>query len=148
MAEAYPGCDILYDNRLRELGNNRADHSPFPDRNFVREFADIRPTAQPFTAGLLNHPNGETWMHFRARVGMFIEEIARAHRSQVVVVVCHDGVIEAAFNHIFNLGPWPPCEIWDHIHNTAVTYFELAQKLTGSTWQLHYHNRIGHLKGH
>ena len=54
-------------------------------------------------------------------------EIVAAHRRQRVLVVCHGGVIEFAFDHIFNIGPWRRCEVWTH--NTGVTHFEYVEHL-------------------
>jgi probable phosphoglycerate mutase len=60
-----------------------------------------------------------------------------------VAAVCHGGVVESVFDHIFNIGPWRRCEIWDH--NTAVTYFEYLEQSGRELWRLHYHNRIDHI---
>ncbi len=87
---------------------------------------------------------GETFMHFRTRVGIFIEDILEQHHDEVVLVVCHGGVVECVFDHVFNVGPWRRCEIWDH--NTAITLFEHVQHPGREVWRLHYHNRIDHLR--
>jgi len=88
---------------------------------------------------------GESYMHFRTRVGIFIEEMAATQRGQTVLVVCHGGVVEAAFDHIFNVGPWRRCEVWDH--NTAMTCFEYVEHPGREVWRLHFHNRVEHLVG-
>jgi probable phosphoglycerate mutase len=84
-------------------------------------------------------------MHFRVRVGLLIEELVVKHRDQVVIVVCHGGVIEAVFDHLFNIGPWRRCEIWNH--NTGLSYFEYVEHPRRETWRLHFHNSNAHLHG-
>ena len=80
----------------------------------------------------------------RTRVGLFVEEVVDRHKDEVVVAVCHGGVVECVFGHVFNVGPWGRCEVWDH--NTAVSHFEyVAAPGKRSVWRLHYHNRVEHL---
>jgi probable phosphoglycerate mutase len=88
--------------------------------------------------------NGETFIHFRTRVGLVIEDLVEEYRDDCVIAVCHGGVIEAAFDHIFNIGPWRRCEIWNH--NTGITYFEYVAHPNRETWRLHYNNRFSHLE--
>lgn len=144
-ANAAYALPIHFDDRLREVGNNRFDHSPWPNEDLPKDYADFWGSARPFSPVVLKGDLGETFMHFRTRVGLFIEEITAAHRGQTVLVVCHGGVVEAAFDHIFNIGPWRRCEVWDH--NTAVTHFEFVEHPGREVWRLHYHNRIEHLAG-
>ena len=64
-------------------------------------------------------------MHFRTRVGLFIEDLVECCRGNTIVAVCHGGVVEAAFDHIFNIGPWRRTEIWNT--NTGITHFEYVE---------------------
>ncbi len=82
-------------------------------------------------------------MHFRARVGLFIEEVAERYRDQAVVAVCHGGVIETVFDHVFNIGPWRRCEVWSH--NTGITHLEYVAHPERETWRLRCHSRVEHL---
>ena len=144
VAAAY-GRNIVFDDRLREIGNNRLDHTPWPNDALPRDFAEFWASARPFAPLVLNVDLGESYMHFRTRVGILVEELVENHRGQTVAVVAHGGVVEAVFDHVFNIGPWRRCEIWDH--NTAVTYFEYVEHAGRETWRLHYHNRTEHLIG-
>ncbi len=137
---------IVYDDRLRELGNNRHDHTPFPSDALPTLTAEYWSTQRPFSPiVVMDEDLGETYMHFRTRVGLFIEQIAERHRGQTVLVVCHGGVVDAAFDHIFNIGPWRRCEIW--CHNTSITHFEFVEHPSREVWRLHFHNRVEHLIG-
>jgi probable phosphoglycerate mutase len=144
VADAYQ-VEIQFDDHLREIGNNRRDHSPWPNDALPKDFADYWASERPFSPLILNEELAENYMHFRTRVGIFVEQIAERHRGQNVAVVAHGGVADAIFDHIFNVGPWRRCEIWDH--NTGVTHFELVGIAGRETWRLHYHNRVEHLVG-
>jgi probable phosphoglycerate mutase len=137
--------EVQFDDRLREIGNNRLDHSPWPNDALPQDYADYWSSERPFAPTILNEALAESYMHFRTRVGIFVEDLTDRHRGQNVAVVAHGGVVEAIFDHVFNIGPWRRCEVWDH--NTAITYFELVQIASRETWRLHYHNRTEHLIG-
>lgn len=141
LAVAY-GQEISFEDRVREIGNNRFDHIPWGVDDDPGEFAGFWASERPF-APVLKEPRSETLMHFRARVGVFIEELVEKHHGQKVFVVCHGGVIEFAFDHIFNIGPWRRCEIWTH--NTGVTHFECVEHPGREVWRLRSHDRIDHL---
>ena len=144
VAEAY-GVEVILDDRLREIGNNRTDHSPWPADTLPSVYSDFWSSERPFASVMTVEAMGESYMHFRTRVGIFIEEMAATQRGQTVLVVCHGGVVEAAFDHIFNVGPWRRCEVWDH--NTAMTCFEYVEHPGREVWRLHFHNRVEHLVG-
>lgn len=137
------GMSFRPEDRLREIGNNRLDHTAWPPDKLPREYADYWSSERPFASIVPSVVGGESYMHFRTRVGLFIEEMVEKHCTQVVLAVCHGGVVEAAFDHIFNVGPWRRCEIW--MHNTAISYFEYVAHPGRETWRLHFHSRVTHL---
>ena len=114
----------------------------WPPGQIPNEYVDFWASARPF-APVLKRPDSESLMHFRTRVGGFIEDLAERHRHQTVLVVCHGGVIEFTFDHIFNVGPWRRCEVWTH--NTGVTHFEFVEHPGRELWRLHSQNRTDHL---
>jgi probable phosphoglycerate mutase len=143
LADAYD-MPLHYDDRLREIGNNRWDHTAWPNDELPKEYADYWASERPFSTVTPLFEGGESYINFRTRVGLFIEELVEKHLDDVVIAVCHGGIIEAAFDHIFNVGPWRRCEIWNH--NTGVTYFEYVAHPRRETWRLHYNNWICHLQ--
>jgi broad specificity phosphatase PhoE len=143
LADAY-NKDILFDHRLREIGSSRSDHSPWDDKDLPSHWPDYWYSEQPFSPVAPQAESCESMMHFRTRVGMFIEEIKQRHQHEHVVIVCHGGVVEAFFAHIFNIGPWQSCEVWDQ--NTAVSYFQYLPDSVRERWRLHFHGRIEHLQ--
>lgn len=141
IARAYD-LPITPDNRLREIGNNRLDHTPWPNDD-LPEYGPYWGSERPFAPITPTRPDGESLMHFRVRVGQFVEEMIEKHRTQTVMVVCHGGVIELAFDHMFNIGPFRRCEVWSK--NTGVAYFEYVEHPLRETWRLHFHGRVQHL---
>jgi len=141
IAAAY-NVPIVNDDRLREIGNNRFDHTPWPSDD-LPEYGSFWGSERPFTTITPDRPDGESMMHFRVRIGLFIEEMLERHRQQTVVAVCHGGVIELAFDHMFNIGPWRRCEVWSK--NTGIARFEYVEHPMRETWRLYYHSRVEHL---
>jgi probable phosphoglycerate mutase len=134
---------LNFEDRLREIGNNRWDHTAWPNDDLPRDYAEYWSSERPFSTVTPYIEGGETFIHFRARVGLFIEELVEMHLGEVILAVCHGGIIEAAFDHIFNIGPWRRCEIWNH--NTGVTHFEYVDHPRRETWRLHFNNSTCHL---
>ncbi|MGH2538104.1 MAG: histidine phosphatase family protein [Candidatus Promineifilaceae bacterium] len=143
LARAY-GLKVYPDDRLREIGNNRWDHTAWPNDELPAEYGDYWASERPFSPSMPGAEGVESYIHFRTRVGLFIEELVESHRDQVILTICHGGVIDAAFDHIFNIGPWRRCEVWNH--NTGITHFEYIAHPRRETWRLHYNNRIAHLQ--
>ena len=109
LAQVYK-IDLQPDDRLREIGNNKLDHTAWPS-NDLPEYSDFWGSERPFSSITPTRAGGESLMHFRIRVGNFIEELIEKHREETIVAVCHGGVIEITFDHIFNVGPWRRSEV-------------------------------------
>lgn len=141
LAAAY-NINITYDERIREVGNNRFDHTPWPSDD-LPEYGDFWGSERPFASITPSRPDGESVMHFRVRVGTFLEELVEKHRSETIIVICHGGVIELTYDHVFNIGPWRRCEVLTQ--NTGVTRFQLVEHPNREIWRLLYHSRTEHL---
>jgi 2,3-bisphosphoglycerate-dependent phosphoglycerate mutase len=142
VALAY-NCALIPDDRVREIGNNQRDHTAWDYVDLPAPYADYWATARPFSPTLRDAERSETFMHARMRVGLFVEEIVQRHRGQTVLVVCHGGVIDCVFDHVFNVGSWRRCELWTS--NTGVGHFEYMEHPGREVWRLHYQNRVDHL---
>jgi broad specificity phosphatase PhoE len=143
IADAYQ-CAIHYHDWLREIGNCRLDHTPWPNDALPPEYADYWSSERPYASITPAVEGGESYMHFRIRVGTAVEQMVEKHRDETVAVVCHGGVIEAVFDHVFNVGPWRRCEMWNS--NTGVTHFEYVAHPLRETWRLRRHNSTLHLQ--
>jgi probable phosphoglycerate mutase len=82
-------------------------------------------------------PGGESWRGFLVRAGDGLEAVARRHPGQVVVVVCHGGVIEAAMSRFLPFGDGPARRSWLQTEHVSLTQFERAQ---GAEWVLRRYN--------
>ena len=143
LATAY-GVEVCLDHRLREIGNNRVDHSPYPEGGSPpqSDWNAFVPTEHPFSP-VTRAEGSESVMHFRIRVASFVEDMIEQHTGQSVIAVCHGGVMGAVFDYCFGIGPWTRCEVWTS--NTAVTHFEYISVPGHETWRLHAHNSVEHL---
>jgi broad specificity phosphatase PhoE len=139
------GLDIVFDDRIREIGNNHTaglpvDESRLP-RTFNPQWADVAPFA-PRTA---EFDDAESWVHLRVRLAQFVDNLAEQHPQQVIYVVTHGGVIAAMFDNVFNVGPYRRCDV--HNVNSSWTLFEYRTDNGREPWLLRHHNRIDHLVG-
>lgn len=151
------GLPVHWDDRLREVGTNAPDGSPIPDAGLQPYLPQIWGTLRPYEPVTVG---GESWMQVRARVGSFIETIVpmpprgmsrtaavpakpTPADDEVVLVVCHAGVIEAFFEYVFEKGPWSVVAV--ETSNTGMTHLEHRPEQYRPDWHLHFHNRIVHL---
>lgn len=137
------GGEIRFDSRLREFGNNRRDHSPYPDEALPESYEEFPLPVFPFHSVTPSEPDGESYWQFRSRVGLFTADVLAAHPEEEVFVVCHGGVINASFDNIFNVGPGRGCDILNP--NTSITFFEHRDAAGREPWRLHFQGRIDHL---
>jgi probable phosphoglycerate mutase len=142
LEEAF-GIKAIPDDRLREIGNNHNNGQAVREANLPRTFATETPDKAPFIQRGIGVDDGESWMHFRIRLGKFTDELLTKHMGETVYVVAHGGVISALFDNIFNVGPYRRGMV-DTI-NTAWTHFEYRPELGHEPWILFSHNRIDHL---
>lgn len=159
-AEAIAGSldlPVEWDHRLREVGTVFPDGSPIPEEQLQPFVPQMWGTLRPYEPVTVD---GESWMQVRARVGAFIESLipmpprgvsrtmqhvsqAMEHCDQVVVVVCHAGVIEAFLEYVFEKGPWSVVSV--ETSNTGMTHLEFIPMPDRPDWHLHFHNRVVHL---
>jgi broad specificity phosphatase PhoE len=139
------GLDVLFDHRIREIGNNRIDHTPYDEGNSPpqSDWAAFWPSERPFARVTITE-GGESSMHFRVRVASFIEEMLEQRRGKTIIAVCHGGVMDAIFDYCFGIGPWRRCEVITN--NTGITHFEYVAIPGRETWRLWEHNSIDHLR--
>jgi len=135
---------VEYDDRIREVGTAYGDGRPFPMDKLPGYTLDMWGSIQPYkpiTEG------GENWMQFRARVGDFLEGVLESlpedHLKLRVGVVCHGGVIEGFFEHIFQKGPWSAVVVLSN--NTGLTHLEYRPTPGMPSWRLLYQNSTRHL---
>ena len=91
-------------------------------------------------------PNAETWAEFAARIGSALQDLARRHEGEHVVIACHGGVIEAS---LVTFGQLAVSREWRmQIDNTSITEWELRDYddfQRGPRWTLVRFNDAAHL---
>jgi 2,3-bisphosphoglycerate-dependent phosphoglycerate mutase len=142
LAAAYD-LPITFDDRLREIGNCMADHSPVPVEKLPRSAFYDKKDEDPFMPMVKDLEGVETYMHFRSRVGLFLSNLVRENQGKRIAVVCHGGVVNGIFDHAFNVGPYRRADIW--VPNTGITFFEYLYEPYVEPWRLHYACRTEHL---
>ena len=98
-------------------------------------------------------PGGESWAGFSARVGGALLGAASEHAGETVVIVCHGGVVEAAFASLGGLPLRRPFDV--RIENTSLTEwsYQPAEGDLGNAghrlarWRLDRFNDAAHLAG-
>lgn len=146
------GVAVQPDDRLREIGTAYPDGRPVPQAELMPYVPDMWGTMRPYepvTSG------GESWMQFRSRVGSFVEGLVPARdrfgdaavaaelENEIVLVVCHAGVIEAVFEYVFEKGPWSVVAV--NTSHTGISHLQYRPLPHLPDWWLHYHNRVDHL---
>lgn len=151
------GVEVEWEHRLREVGTVHPDGAPIAEAELQPYLPEIWGTLRPYEPVTVG---GESWMQVRARVGSFVESLipmpprgtsrtmqhgteAVAQNDDVVVVVCHAGVIEAFLEYVFEKGPWSVVAV--ETSNTGMTHLEFRPHPNRPDWHLHYHNRVVHL---
>ena len=76
LAQVY-GCETCFEDRVREIGNNRIDHTAWPEDEAPNRYSPVWVTARPFSPTMHDAETSETYMHTRVRVGLFIEELVQ-----------------------------------------------------------------------
>ncbi len=89
-------------------------------------------------------PAGESWNSFHERVGRTLDRLAREYPEQVVVAVCHAGVIIASLRILLGI-PHPGTGTQLRPTNTGLT--EWVHDPERQRWTLHTFNDAAHLVG-
>ncbi|MEM7336595.1 MAG: histidine phosphatase family protein [Chloroflexota bacterium] len=144
VSNAYKNVTPIPEPRIREIGNNQVTKDPWPNEE-LPEYGNYWGSERPFHSITPDHPGGESLMHFRIRIGEFFEDLVEKHDGETVVAVCHGGVIEMAFDHMFNIGPWRRAEVFTK--NTGISRFEYGHTPHREYWRIYYHSRMDHLIG-
>lgn len=133
----------ITDDRIRELGNSALDGTALPEATLPRQFNARKAHTNPFINRGVDVVKGESWMHFRTRIGQFTDDLLDKHLGQTVYVVAHGGVMSALFDNIYNVGPYRRAR--SHTDNTGWSCFEYRADGSREHWEVYHHNRIDHL---
>ena len=134
---------IIYDDEVQELRPGEADGMDEEEARAKFGVPSFRqnPFQQLFRTG-------ESWPQFALRVGIALDRITRDHADKTIVVVCHGGVIQAAFVYFMQLSSFMPPPVEFHDYNTAITHWQyLPRENRPPRWSLERYNDAAHLRG-
>ena len=136
------GLPVVVDDALGE-------HDPGPDcdglgfADFVDRFG--MPDWETDPHGV-TFPGGETVAEFHHRAGRAISRLVAEHAGGAIVVVCHGGVVDAAFRSLLRLPMTGGFDL--HTLNTSLTEFTRIPTPGRTTrWRLVRYNDAAHLAG-
>ncbi|HXX89240.1 MAG TPA: histidine phosphatase family protein [Acidimicrobiales bacterium] len=130
------GLAVVPDCGLCELHPGEGDGLPWAA--FLERFGEPDWDRDPTTPLA---PGGESWNGFVARAAAALEALARRHRGETVVAVCHAGVVEASLIRFVPAEGGRRLKLrTDH---TALTEWELDE----GGWRLLRYNDATHLLG-
>ena len=86
-------------------------------------------------------PGGESWSSFVARASRAVTRLAQAHRGELIVVVCHAGVIESTLLAFLPVAP-ERGRLRLPTEHTSLTEWELDDE----GWRLVRYNDAAHLR--
>lgn len=144
IAPAIGDLDVVERDDLREF-----DIGPEGDGMAWEELEQRFPTPDVWTPFHHHVPGAETWASFAARVGGALDDIARTHRGETVVVACHGGVVEHSFTAFHGRGMtgWLGAVL---IQNCGITEWQHQERpempwVKERTWSLVRHNDHSHV---
>jgi probable phosphoglycerate mutase len=120
------------------------EHDPGPECDGLSFDAFIARFGRPDWDGdpdAVWFPGGETLAQFHRRVDRAIRRIAEQHVDGTAAIVCHGGVIDAAFRLLLQLPARGSFDLWTS--NTSLT--EVLGS-TGDRWRLLRYNDAAHLE--
>src|SRR5579859_3965957 len=82
-------------------------------------------------------PGGEYWGQFMLRVGTALDRIIHLHEGKTIVIVCHGGVIDGAFQYFYRMPTlfFPPVRLY--ANNTSITTWQRVLSDVGNPgWRL------------
>lgn len=140
LAPALGGLPVRLDDDLHEMRYGEADGMLLTEYEARFGVPDVyREPWRPLA------PGGEHWVGFVARISAALARITHDHAGQTIVLVCHGGVIEAAF--LYFLGLDAAAGAWAGLfpQNTSITHW-VQQAGPAGRWHLQRYNDHLHLR--
>ena len=134
------GLPVLLDEDMEEVKLGEAEGL---SKEAVQErFGPFNLRKEPFRRAA---PDGESWAEFVLRIYRGLDRLTQHYRGQTLVIVCHGGVIGAAFNMFLGLNLLQRTFYAD-AENTSITHWH-QEPLEGQEgrWWLRRANDFTHL---
>ena len=135
---------IQPDDDLQELRPGEADGLSVEKWRTKFAGPDTSAVTDPFREF---SPGGESWAGFLFRAGRALANLVARHENQIVVAVCHGGVLEASFHLAFGVGGTGNKVAFAAL-NASITHWRHERGADHrSQWALVKFNDAGHLAG-
>lgn len=143
LAPAFGHLEVRIERDLREYDAGEAHGLTW------EEMEERYPVPVPHDPNWVRAPGGESWAAFGARVGVALQRIIADHKGETVVIACHGGVIEHAFQ-VWGLSSVDGLHL--EIKNTGITEFLWTEawpwhQPAPPSWRLIRVNDAAHLLG-
>jgi 2,3-bisphosphoglycerate-dependent phosphoglycerate mutase len=137
------GLPILYDDDVQEWRFPQ-DETLNVDE-YIEHFKSIPHDQKPFFQVI---PSAESWVQFMLRACTSLNRLIQQYEGKTIVVVCHGGVIDAAFHFFLRLSTLHLPPAYFGTHNASIThwYSITDQGDYPSGWMLERYNDIMHLR--
>ncbi|MBG01070.1 MAG: phosphoglycerate mutase [Acidimicrobiaceae bacterium] len=133
--------DLLLDSELVEHRPGDADGKPYDELEQIFGLNDYY--GRPHVSFA---PDAESLQGFHFRVSLALENLIAKHVSEVIMVVCHGGVIDVAIRQLLDLPRRGQFDLWTL--NTSLTEFVVDDtEAKRGRWTLIRYNDHAHLAG-
>lgn len=86
-------------------------------------------------------------MQFMLRAGIALNRITRQYENKTIVLVCHGGVIDAAFHLFLHLSALHLAPASFDTHNASITHwYRTVHEIHSLSWSLESYNDAIHLR--
>ena len=136
------GLPILFDAEVQELRDGESEG--MHEEEYRAKFGEVNFRETPFRQIA---PDGENWGQFVLRAATALDRIIRQHEGKTIVIVCHGGVIGAAFLYFLGTGSLQYPMAGFDTENTSITHWA-RRSVSGrpSRWRLKCYNDDMHLR--
>jgi 2,3-bisphosphoglycerate-dependent phosphoglycerate mutase len=141
------GLPIIFDDEVQE--QRPGDALNMTEDEFREIFGAVAFEQKPY---FRLAPGAETWVEFTLRAGTALQRITREHEGKTIVIICHGGIIDAAFLLFLGLSSLQYPQILFDTHNTSITHWyreanDWVEELNlPVSWILDYYNDTMHLR--
>jgi len=136
------GLPILYDDEVQEW--RFPEDETLNVDEYVEHFKSIPHEQKPFYQII---PGAESWVQFMLRASVALNRLTQQHENKTIVVVCHGGVIDAAFHLFLQLSTLHLASASFATHNTSITHwYRTAHEIHPMSWALESYNDSMHLR--
>ncbi len=137
------GLPVLYDDEVQEW-RFPGDETLNVDE-YIEHFKTIPHDQKPFFQII---SSAESWVQFMLRACTALNRLTWQHEGKTIVIICHGGVIDAAFHFFLRLSTLHLPPSYFDTHNTSITHWYSAPDDGNrpSSWMLECYNDIMHLR--